>query len=108
MSHSNVILAACVFDFRVGFTATGFWTPPTHERGSLGDLPSALGAGAAAPLPDTTPDHSFTGYSGTAIIDEDASAVRLSSGASILHANAPDGEDFFCLEPVTHLPGAYP
>ncbi len=91
----------------VAFSATGMWSPPIHGPGSLGDLPSALGAGAAASLPDTTLDHSFTGFSGTALIADDARAVRLSSDAPILHVYAPAGEEFFCLEPVTHLPGDF-
>lgn len=92
---------------RVSFQAAGFWTPPGPSSGRLGALPSALGGGAPAVLPDETLDHSFTGFAGTAIVSDGANAVRLASDAPFLHLYAPAAEAFFCLEPVTHLPGEF-
>lgn len=92
---------------RVSFQAAGFWTPPGSSAGRLSALPSSLGAGAPAVLPDETLDHSFTGVAGKAIVSDAANAVRLTSDAPFLHVYAPAGEAFFCLEPVTHLPGEF-
>lgn len=93
---------------RLAFSSTGYWTPPErNEKGFLTALPSALGAGAPASLPDEPLDHSFTGFGGSAMIFDDHGGVRLASNAPILHLYAPAGEAFFCLEPVTHLPGAF-
>ena len=92
---------------RVSFSSTAFWTPPGSSPGRLSALPSALGGGAPAELPGDTLDHSFPGFTGEAIIHDGQEAVRILSGAPILHVYAPSGEAFFCLEPVTHLPGEF-
>ena len=95
-------------DTRVAFAATEIWTPPTNESaGALGPLPSALGAGAAAPLPGETLDHSFVNFSGEAVIETVDLRIALHTDAPILHVYAPAGAHFFCLEPITHLPGDF-
>jgi aldose 1-epimerase len=91
---------------RVAFKALGFFTPPTNiGRGALGPLPSLFGAGIAAPLPDDTLDHSFAGFGGVATIETGGLRIGLQSAAPVLHVFAPAGADYFCLEPVSHLPG---
>ncbi len=93
---------------RVVFSATGVWAPPLeNELGRLSDLFSPLGAGAPAILPDQTLDCSFTGFGGEARIVDGAGVVRMTSDAPFLHLYAPSGADFFCLEPVSHLPGLF-
>lgn len=100
-------------DTRVSFSASGMWTPPTGgSDGALGPLAGALGSGAlgsgaAARLPAETLDHSFAGFSGEALIETGDLQIALRSDAPILHVYAPTGADFFCLEPVTHLPGDF-
>jgi aldose 1-epimerase len=94
---------------QVAFSATRLWAPPIGEdEGRLTALPSALGAGAPAFLPDQTLDHSFTGFGGEACVVDDGGVVQLTSDAPFLHVYAPAGENFFCLEPVSHLPGLFP
>jgi aldose 1-epimerase len=95
---------------RLAFRAASLFTPPAPtgaSQGRLGPLPGALGSGALAPLPDETLDHSFTGFAGEVLIEGGGAPIRLSSPADILHLFAPAGERYFCLEPVTHLPGAF-
>lgn len=91
---------------QVAFCSTKFWTPPAGEKkGRLSGLTSALGSGAPAFLPDRTLDHSFTGFGGEAQIVDEGGVVRMTSDAPFLHVYAPAEADFFCLEPVSHLPG---
>lgn len=91
---------------RVAFEASARWTMPDPGEGKLDKLTGALGSGAAAPLPATTLDHSFVGFGGVCRI-EGASTIILRTNAPILHLYAPAGEDYFCLEPTTHLPGRF-
>lgn len=91
---------------QVAFAATSLWAPPVgDEEGRLTDLPSSLGAGAPALLPDRTLDHSFTGFGGEARVIDEGGVLRMTSDAPFLHVYAPAGANFFCLEPVSHLPG---
>lgn len=93
-------------DTRIAFCASKRWTPPATGPGRLSPIAGRLGAGAPAALPDETLDHSFAGFGGEAIISGAGGAViRLKSDAPALHVFAPAGEAYFCLEPVTHLPG---
>lgn len=92
---------------RASFTGRHFWTPPgPGAPGRFSPPPDALGGGAPAPLPFETRDHSYAGFAGEAIVSDAYGAVRLTSAAPILHLFAPAGEDYFCLEPVSHAPGA--
>lgn len=88
------------------FKAAQFWFPPTNGNdGVLGPLPSRLGSSLNAPLPKHTLDHAFAGFNGNLVISNPGQTIQLSSNAPILHIYAPAGEDFFCAEPVSHLPG---
>lgn len=101
--HPYFVRAA---DTRIAFRASKRWTPPEGGPGRLSPIVGRLGAGAPAALPDETLDHSFAGFGGEAVISGAGGAVvRLRSDAPILHLYAPAGETYFCLEPVTHLPG---
>jgi aldose 1-epimerase len=65
----------------------------------LGDF-----AGGTA-LPDTLIDHCFTGWDGTATIEDDLGTITLQArGAPCLHVYAHG--DVLCLEPVSHPPDA--
>lgn len=62
---------------------------------------------AARVLPKATIDHSFAGFGGAALILRPGLRLGLKSAAPRLHVFAPEGEDFFCLEPVTDAPGEF-
>lgn len=61
----------------------------------------------ASALPDQTIDHCFSNFGGEVAITGGEVTIRLKSAAPFLHVYAPSGEDFFCLEPVTHAPGRF-
>ncbi|MDZ7629678.1 MAG: hypothetical protein U5J99_14850 [Parvularculaceae bacterium] len=92
---------------RISFSADALWTPPASSPGALGALPGGLGSAAFTTLPDNTIDHSFTGFGGTLLVETAEGVIRLTSAASILHLYAPADEDYFCAEPVSHLPGDF-
>ncbi|MBB5517783.1 aldose epimerase family protein [Amphiplicatus metriothermophilus] len=94
-------------DTRLSFAADGLWTPHEAGGGAETPVPGGLDFARGAPLPERGVDHSFIGFSGEALIETDGLALRLKSDAPILHLYAPPGADFFCLEPVTHRPGAF-
>ncbi len=94
-------------DTALRFEARNFWTPPAGaRRGHLTPLPDALGTGRLAPLPRENRDETYAGFAGEAVITSRGRDVVLKSDALLLHAFAPGGERYFCLEPVSHLPGA--
>ncbi len=94
-------------DMAISFNAGQYWTPPSAgARGTMGRLPDGLGSGRFAPPPSALRDHSYAGFAGAATIVGAGGGVSLVSDAPILHVYAPEGEDYLCLEPVTHLPGA--
>ena len=89
------------------FTAKKYWTPPKgNAPGVLSYLPDALGVSRWAPLPAVTRDHSYAGFDGEATINTGKISLHLKTDAPILHLYAPEGENWYCMEPVTHLPGA--
>jgi aldose 1-epimerase len=60
-----------------------------------------------AGLPDRLIDNSFDGWTGHATIDGANSVTRIGAiGARTVHLYAPPGENFLCVEPVSHLPDA--
>lgn len=87
----------------LSFRASGRWTPPA---GPLETPAGALASGAATPPPEAG-DHTYAGFAGQMRIDGDRFPLRLTSDAPALHLYTPAGADFFCPEPVTHLPGAF-
>ncbi|MEZ5981836.1 MAG: hypothetical protein R3C54_05955 [Parvularculaceae bacterium] len=92
---------------RLTFSAKGFWTPPQgNAPGQAGPIPQALDFSNGGVLPETPLDHSYSGFGGTVLIETGTSRTTLSSDAPFLHVYAPKGEGFFCLEPLTGLPGA--
>lgn len=87
-------------DTRIAFTAQGPASPAPsgkpHWRPD-GELP----------LPPETLDHSFPGFAGSASVRTGGALIKLTSSAPTLHLYAPAGEDFLCLEPVTHAAGEF-
>lgn len=92
---------------RIAFRAAGLWTPAPEGGGAESAIPADLDFAKGATLPHREIDHSFPGFQGAVEIRQPAMTLRLASDAPILHLYAPAGADFFCLEPVTHLPGAF-
>lgn len=93
---------------RICFKATSFWSPPANgDNGSESPVPDYVDYSEAKSLPGETVDHSFAGFDGEVIIEQGDRKVTLTCDAPILHLYAPKGEGFFCLEPITHLPGKF-
>ncbi len=93
-------------DTRIDFSASDLWTP-APEGGDLQPVPQDFEFSGGARLPNFTLDHSYSGFAGAAEISEPDGTARLETDAPILHVYAPAGENYFCLEPVTHLPGEF-
>ena len=92
---------------RLTFSANGFWTPPQgNTQGQASPIPQVFDFSDGGGLPETSLDHSYSGFGGTVLIETGTSRTTLSSDAPFLHVYAPKGEGFFCLEPLTGLPGA--
>lgn len=52
-------------------------------------------------------DNAHEGWDGSATISRPGQTLLLlTEGTGVLHLYVPPGEDFFCVEPVTHLPDA--
>ena len=96
-------------DTRLQFGATGHWPEgPDHLPTTRG--PVAFDSGCPwqqpAPLPQAWINCGFSGWDGTAQIDQGAAAVsvRITSaglGTALLYSPSARA-DFFCFEPVTH------
>jgi len=87
------------------FSHQDFITPP-----GLKEIPLAPGYfDIPTPLPDYPIDHSVSGWNGAIIISytDKYQPIRLKSNAPYLHIYAPEKKDYFCLEPITQLPGAF-
>lgn len=87
----------------LSFSASGRWTPPA---GPFETPPDALAGHAPMSLPVAC-DHTYTEPKGPVRIGGSGVPLLLKTDAPALHVYAPAGADFFCLEPVTHLPGAF-
>ncbi len=85
------------------FSAKSLHIPP-----GMADI--GLGADAfenSASLPGFSIDHTFCGWNGVTAIKYKSRMLMIKSNAPFLHIYAPSGSDFFCLEPITQLPGAF-
>ncbi len=69
---------------------------------------SKLGFNKGGKLPLFPVDHSFQRWEGKATItDETGLEITIVSDAPFVHLYMPENENYFCLEPVSHLPGAF-
>ena len=90
------------------FLATRCWIPPgENTRGREEAISAALGFASPRALPAETTDCSFIGWPGDASFRGSDGITSLESDAPILHLYAPQDQNFFCLEPITHLPGEF-
>lgn len=94
---------------RLTFAAERVWLAdetmlPTVAAGAaqFGDWTEAAPVAGAALI-----DNAYQGWRGTARIEQGWGSVELSAtNAPVLHLYRPPGADFFCVEPVSHLPDA--
>lgn len=99
----------CDADTRLTFAAARLWLAdemmlPTQAvaAGHFGDW--AMGAPVAG---TTLIDNAYDGWRGVARVEQGWGEVELrGEGARMLHLYRPPGADFFCAEPVSHLPDA--
>lgn len=66
--------------------------------------------GSARPTAGTGLDHCFDGWCGHAVVrwPDDGAALRIEADACrFLQVFTPDGEDYFCIEPMTARPDAF-
>lgn len=77
---------------------------PTHPAAA--DQLGAWSTGASIASARSV-DHSYGDWDGEVLITEAGQTIRLTAhGARHLHLYIPPGQDFFCAEPVSHLPDA--
>lgn len=95
-------------DLKLVFAAAEFWTPPqAGAPGALTAIPPAFDFRHGRGLPAAALDHSYVELEkSVAAIETGGGRISLASTAPNLHLYAPAGQDFFCLEPLTGLPGA--
>lgn len=88
-------------DTRLDFEQPLDWRAPLSAPAE----PPLFAQGGA--LPERPVDHSATGWRGNVAITSNDISIHMQSTAAIAHLYAPTGETFFCIEPVTHLPGKF-
>ena len=89
------------------FDAESFWTPPGDASSGINDTPPHFDFSAAKPLPPDGLDHSFMERSSDITVMDEGLCIMIKTDAPHLHVFAPENADFFCLEPITQLPGAF-
>jgi aldose 1-epimerase len=91
------------------FNATGAWQngtdalPATHVP-----PPAAWQHTIARPVRDSRLDNCFTGWDGTVDIQDGPASLRIEASAAFrqLQVFTPSWADFFCVEPISHVPDA--
>lgn len=89
------------------FSARRLWAPGATGSGEFHAIAAPFDFSQGASPPESTIDHSYEGWEGAAAILDGKDGVEMNSDAPYLHLYAPAEGDFFCLEPVTHLPGTF-
>lgn len=99
---------ACGPADRVRFQAGAVWLGKTLIPETQAP-PATIVDWSAGPSRAALPfvDNAYEAWSGQAEVISADRTTRLTSDASRLHAYAPVGEAFVCLEPVTHRPDAH-
>jgi len=76
----------------------------------LVDKPSAMNRSAGFPVHGSNLDNVFTGFTGDATVTwpelSAKASISTSSNCQFLVIYSPEGEDYFCFEPVTHCTDA--
>lgn len=94
-------------DTRLDAPSVGVWTGadiiPDHIA-PWGEVFDWTGRPVAeAPLVD----HCFEGWTGEARLSDTAGTTTVRASADRLHVYVPTGEDYLCVEPVTHRPDVF-
>lgn len=93
------------------FHAAGVWLPdddeiPTRRAAPAGDFDFST----PKPVESVTLDNAFAGFGGTAELTFPDRKLALAMDAQALFTHCvvfvPPGKDFFCVEPVSHMPDA--
>jgi aldose 1-epimerase len=96
----------------LGFRAGGLWeTGPTMLPARHVEVPAASAFDPPRALGDTALDNVFTGFEGTARLDDPDRRLHVTvegdSAARFLVVYVPAGRDFLAIEPVTHITDAF-
>jgi aldose 1-epimerase len=86
---------------------TGVWEA-SDDLLPVREIQASPWAEGRAVRSDILLDHCHTGWDGEARIELGPATLRLTASPELrrLHVFAPPGEDFFCVEPVSHAPNA--
>ena len=91
------------------FRATGAWE---NDAGNLperhGPVPPDWRHVGFRPVSESRLDNCFTGWDGTADLQAGPASLRIEASGIFRHLQVftPHWADFFCVEPVTHIPDA--
>jgi aldose 1-epimerase len=91
------------------FKATGAWENGSDALPSRhGPVPADWSHTAPRPVAESRLDHCFTGWDGTADIHAGSASLRIEASEAFRHLQVftPSWADFFCVEPVSHVPDA--
>ena len=94
---------------RLRFNATTVWlNDPTSLPIGQSAVPDQLNHAAGLAVGSVRLDNCFSGWDGTAEIDLGSVKLIVEASAAFQHLQVytPEGQDFFCVEPVTHRPDA--
>jgi aldose 1-epimerase len=89
------------------FEATGVWENGADDLPSCHlPVPSGWCHAEARPVALSRLDHCFTGWDGIADIHAGAASLRIEASETFrrLQVFTPSWADFFCIEPVSHVP----
>jgi aldose 1-epimerase len=97
------------FDAALRFNAIGVWqngadSLPSHH----GSVPFAWSYASLVPITRSSLDNCFTGWDRLAETTAGPASLRIEASEAFgnLQVFTPSWTDFFCVEPVTHSPGA--
>jgi aldose 1-epimerase len=91
------------------FHATGAWiNGPDFLPLQHGSPPAGWRHDEPRPVADSRLDNCFTGWPGTADIQAGSASLRIEASGAFRHLQVftPSWADFFCVEPISHVPNA--
>ncbi len=92
---------------RLDAPATGVWTGEDIVPDRLAPLAKVIDWTDRAVADAPFVDHCFEGWGGEARLSDAAGTTTIRASADRLHVYVPTGEDFLCVEPVTHRPDVF-
>jgi len=78
-----------------------------EKRPLPGDLQSPDIVDHSGPIPAEPVDYTIRGWDGHAEIIHNGKRIAMRGSAPLLHLYSPEEADFYCAEPITHLPGRF-